>query len=161
MKSRFFKNIIKAVCLICALALLPTLVACNGNEEASETVGEIYRTITFNTNGGSAVASLKVRDNQYATRPEDPTLDNYVFRRWERDGREWLFESKKVSESMTLSALWVPAIELFELTPEENGSGLIITDFKKAGFAPMLYGITIDTLVTLTALAVIWCMGLM
>ena len=87
MKSRFFKNIIKAVCLICALALLPTLVACNGNEEASETVGEIYRTITFNTNGGSAVASLKVRDNQYATRPEDPTLDNYVFRRWERDGR--------------------------------------------------------------------------
>jgi len=41
------------------------------------------------------------------------------------------------------------------------GLGTSITDFKKAGFAPMLYGITIDTLVTLTALAVIWCMGLM
>ncbi len=40
------------------------------------------------------------------------------------------------------------------------GLGTSITDFKKAGFAPMLYGITIDTLVTLTALAVIWCMGL-
>ena len=35
-----------------------------------------------------------------------------------------------------------------------------IADFKKAGLAPMFYGITIDTLVTLTALAVIWCMGL-
>ena len=34
-------------------------------------------------------------------------------------------------------------------------------DFKNAGLKPMFYGITIDTLVTLTALGVIWCMGLM
>jgi len=41
------------------------------------------------------------------------------------------------------------------------GLGTSLTDFKRAGLAPMFYGITIDTLVTLTALAVIWCMGLM
>ena len=41
------------------------------------------------------------------------------------------------------------------------GLNTSLTDFKKAGLAPMFYGITIDTLVTLTALAVIWCMGLM
>lgn len=41
------------------------------------------------------------------------------------------------------------------------GLGTSITDFKKAGLSPMLYGITIDTLVTLTALVVIWCMGLL
>ncbi len=41
------------------------------------------------------------------------------------------------------------------------GLGTSITDFKKAGLKPMFYGITIDTLVTLTALGVIWCMGLM
>lgn len=41
------------------------------------------------------------------------------------------------------------------------GLSTSITDFKKAGLAPMFYGITIDTLVTLTALAVIWFMGLM
>ncbi|MBR5011943.1 MAG: putative sulfate exporter family transporter, partial [Clostridia bacterium] len=40
------------------------------------------------------------------------------------------------------------------------GLGTSITDFKKAGLAPMFYGITIDILVTLTALAVIWFMGL-
>lgn len=40
-------------------------------------------------------------------------------------------------------------------------AGTGITDFKKAGLAPMFYGITIDTLVTITALIVIWCMGLM
>ena len=41
------------------------------------------------------------------------------------------------------------------------GLGTSITDFKKAGLSPMFYGITIDTLVTLTALVVIWFMGLM
>ena len=41
------------------------------------------------------------------------------------------------------------------------GLNTSITDFRKAGLAPMLYGVTIDTLVTLTALVVIWCMGLM
>jgi uncharacterized integral membrane protein (TIGR00698 family) len=41
------------------------------------------------------------------------------------------------------------------------GLGTSITDFRKAGLAPMFYGITIDTLVTLTALIVIYCMGLM
>lgn len=41
------------------------------------------------------------------------------------------------------------------------GLGTSITDFKKAGLAPMFYGITIDTLVTLTALCVIRCMGLL
>lgn len=41
------------------------------------------------------------------------------------------------------------------------GLGTSLTDFKKAGLRPMFYGITIDTLVTITALAVIWCMGLM
>ena len=41
------------------------------------------------------------------------------------------------------------------------GLGTSITDFRKAGLAPMFYGVTIDTLVTLTALGVIFCMGLM
>lgn len=41
------------------------------------------------------------------------------------------------------------------------GLGTSLTDFKKAGLKPMFYGITIDTLVTLTALGVIWFMGLM
>lgn len=41
------------------------------------------------------------------------------------------------------------------------GLGTSLTDFKKAGLKPMFYGITIDTLVTLTALIVIRCMGLM
>lgn len=39
------------------------------------------------------------------------------------------------------------------------GLGTSITDFKKAGLSPMFYGITIDTLVTITAYVVIRLMG--
>ena len=39
------------------------------------------------------------------------------------------------------------------------GLNTSLLDFKKAGLRPMLYGVTIDTLVTLTALVVIWFMG--
>ncbi len=41
------------------------------------------------------------------------------------------------------------------------GLGTSISDFKKAGVRPMFYGVTIDTLVTITALIVICGMGLM
>ena len=41
------------------------------------------------------------------------------------------------------------------------GLNTSLLDFKKACLKPMFYGVTIDTLVTLTALVVIWCMGLM
>ena len=41
------------------------------------------------------------------------------------------------------------------------GLNTSLLDFKNAGLRPMFYGITIDTLVTLTALIVICCMGLM
>ena len=41
------------------------------------------------------------------------------------------------------------------------GLNTSLLDFKQAGLKPMFYGITIDTLVTLTALVVIWFMGLM
>ena len=41
------------------------------------------------------------------------------------------------------------------------GLNTSLTDFRKAGLRPMFYGITIDTLVTLTALAVIFFMGLL
>lgn len=40
------------------------------------------------------------------------------------------------------------------------GMNTSLADFKRAGLAPMFYGVTIDTLVTITALAVIRGMGL-
>ena len=64
--------------------------------------------------------------------------------------------SAEVSDIMKTASKFLMVTSLAAI-----GLGTSITDFKKAGLAPMFYGITIDTLVTLTALVVIWCMGLM
>ena len=63
------------------------------------------------------------------------------------------FTSKKILKSAS-KFLMVTALGAI-------GLGTSLTDFKRAGLSPMFYGITIDTLVTLTALVVIWFMGLM
>ena len=131
MNTRSYSKIIKALCLICAILLLPTFVSCNKEGESEETQGEIYYTVNFNTNGGSEIAGVRIKENGYITRPEDPTLDNYVFCRWEYDNRNWDFETKQVTANMTLNAVWVSAIELFHLEPNEQNTGLLITEFKK------------------------------
>lgn len=42
----------------------------------------ITHTVTFSSNGGSAVASQTVADGGKATKPEDPTKDGYTFDDW-------------------------------------------------------------------------------
>ena len=61
-----------------------------------------------------------------------------------------------VSDTMKSASKFLMVVALAAI-----GLNTSLTDFKKAGLRPMFYGITIDTLVTLTALVVIWCMGLM
>ena len=61
---------------------------------------------------------------------------------------------KQVMADTAKSRLMVAALAAIGLNTS-------LTDFKNAGLRPMFYGICIDTLVTLTALAVIWGMGLM
>lgn len=131
MHTRTHKKSVRFICLLCTLSFLFSLASCNGGNEGDESMTEVYYTVTFNTNGGSQIESIKVREGQYASRPEDPVLDNYVFRRWETDGREWHFETKKVTANMTLNALWISATELFSLEPDEKSGGLVITGFKK------------------------------
>lgn len=66
----------------------------------------------------------------------------------------WIPESTGALIKSTSKFLMVTALAAI-------GLGTSLLDFKKAGLRPMFYGITIDTLVTLTALGVIWMMGLL
>lgn len=131
MHNRYFKGILRYIALFCVVAMLASFVSCNDNSKESDTLTEKYYTVSFNSNGGSTVESIKVIENKYAKCPDDPTLDNYVFSHWELDGRRWVFETKKVTENVTLSAIWISAVELFELEPDEASGGLVITGFKK------------------------------
>ena len=138
MNTRSYSKFIKALCLICATLILPTFISCNSDKDEEETLGEIFYTVNFNTNGGSEIAGVRIKENGFVTRPEDPTLDNHVFCRWEYDNRTWDFETKQVNSNITLNAVWISAIDLFSLEPDEQNTGLVITGFKKqATFATL------------------------
>lgn len=65
-------------------------------------------TVTFNSNGGSAVASQTVNYNATATRPEDPTKTGSTFNKWvlSSDGTTEYEFTENVTANVTLKALW-------------------------------------------------------
>ena len=82
---------------LCLCLLLPVLVGCQKN----------VLTVTFDSNGGSAVASQSVKRGKYAAAPEKPAKFGYVFDGWQTaDGTEWAFDKQAVKENVTLIAKW-------------------------------------------------------
>lgn len=65
-------------------------------------------TVSFDTAGGSKVASQKVRDGAKASRPADPTCSGYSFDGWYKGGSKYDF-STPVTADMTLTAHWKAA----------------------------------------------------
>ena len=79
-------------------------------------------TVTFNSNGGSAVASAKTSGK--VTKPADPTHAGYKFLGWYKQGSStaWNFDDK-VTADITLVATW-EAIE-YNVTFDSNGGSAV------------------------------------
>ncbi len=63
-------------------------------------------TVTFNTDGGSDVASVVVEENKTLTKPTNPTKTGLIFNYWTKDGTTEFNLSTPLTESITLKALW-------------------------------------------------------
>ena len=75
---------------------------------SSTPVTERY-TVTFNSNGGTAVASQTVDKNGKVTRPTDPTRSGYTFGGWFKDTgftNAWDFNTDTVTANTNLYAKW-------------------------------------------------------
>lgn len=81
-------------------------------------------TVSFNSNGGSSVASVKTNDDGLITRPEDPTREGYKFISWQYNGEDFDFQSK-VTANMTLVAKW-----------EEEGASSVSVPAEKITLSP-------------------------
>ena len=70
-------------------------------------------TVTFNTNGGNTIASVKVESGKTVTKPANPTKKGYTFAGWYTDsGLKNTFDfNSKITANITLYAKWtaVPA----------------------------------------------------
>ena len=62
-------------------------------------------TVSFNSDGGSAVASQTVKYGGKAEKPENPTKLGYTFTGWELDGTAFDFGTA-VADNVTLTAQW-------------------------------------------------------
>jgi len=66
-------------------------------------------TVTFNSNGGSAVAPQTINHGSMATKPTDPTRTGYTITDWKRpNGNSHDFATTAVTSDITLTATWTP-----------------------------------------------------
>ncbi len=74
-----------------------------------ETRYAVRYTCSFNSNGGSSVASVSVNQNSLVTKPEDPVRQGYRFDGWYKDSalsKAWNFAGDTVQSDITLYAKW-------------------------------------------------------
>ena len=86
-----------------------------GTLTGNEIQGDLYRTVTFDSDGGSAVAPQQVLQGQKVQRPAAPTRDGYTFIGWYNKADlqyinmpEWNFDYP-VFENLELVAQWMEA----------------------------------------------------
>ncbi len=94
-------------------------------------------TIKFNSNGGTSVASQKVKPNEKATEPEAITKHGYIFDGWYLDKNKYDFETP-VTKNITLTAKWKEDenVKRYEVTFDSDGGSKVdkqrIIDGEKA-----------------------------
>ncbi len=76
----------------------------NKEPEKEEVVVKTY-TVTFNTDGGTKLSSIKVKENDLITKPDTPVKEGYNFLGWYLNNKTYNF-STKVTSDITLLAKW-------------------------------------------------------
>lgn len=62
-------------------------------------------TVTFDSNGGTKVASVEVEKGSKVSIPSDPTKEGFTFTGWYLDNKKYDFD-QKVEKDITLKAVW-------------------------------------------------------
>ena len=98
--------------LLAASAML-SIASCKTNDEPNDDPNQNQNenekqtyTVTFNTNGGSAVSEQKIETGNKATKPSDPSKTDYKFIGWYTDEaltKEFSFDTA-ITSNITLYA---------------------------------------------------------
>ncbi len=88
--------------------------------------------VTFDSNGGTAISEIIVKENETITKPADPTREGYVFVGWYYNDELFDF-STKITKDMVLEARWAEidgdkiTLNVTTLTLAVNEEGVIET----------------------------------
>lgn len=108
------KKLIIALVLIILILLIFILYLLFGKEKSF--------TITFDTNGGTEISNIEVKDDEIVKLPETPTKDGYKFVGWTNKDGNIITEGTKVTEDITLKAEWI-SNDAETVTAEFNTDG--------------------------------------
>ena len=90
-------------------------------------------TVTFNSNGGSTVASQTVEEGSKVTKPANPTRDGYKFECWLLNGKEYNFNSA-ITGNITLTAKWTEVVKKqYIVTFNSNGGSTVASQTVEEG----------------------------
>ena len=113
--KEYFKYLIVTVMFVFAVT-----TSCKKDNENSFIV-------TFNSNGGSVVEAITVKQNKKIDEPAAPTLDKYIFAGWYMDNHtfeyKWNFVINTVTENIILNAKWEENI--YTVTFNSNGGSAV------------------------------------
>lgn len=97
--------------MVVTMIMATLFVSCTEEPPAPELF-----TVTFDSNGGSAVASQQVERGKCAQQPKAPVKEGFEFVNWNLDGKVYDFAAP-VTKSITLKAVWKAEVKP-EPTPE-------------------------------------------
>jgi len=115
-----------------------TVIACDDTEDPVDPIDPVTYTVTFNTNEGSAVASIDVEENDKVTKPADPTKEGFTFEYWYTTDEAVEFDfNTAITADIILNALWEENIpdgptdaELIALDIESIEENLYASEFQ-------------------------------
>ena len=114
--------------LLAALALAFLFIGCPDTSSTDPTTF----TVTFDSQGGSAVASQSVVEGQAAQEPQAPTRAGHTFAGWyisstnQTESNLWNFDTP-ITANRTLYARWVTGenVQMFTITFNSNGGSAV------------------------------------
>ncbi|MBR2474429.1 MAG: InlB B-repeat-containing protein, partial [Clostridia bacterium] len=131
-----------ALLIVCILALsFAALTACEDEP--------VTYTVTFDSDGGTAVEAQTVVDGKKATEPTVPTKEGYTFDGWYLGTEKWSFGGHIVTSDMTLKAKWASPTTHIVTFDSDGGTSVeaqTVEDGQKATepTAPTKEGYTFD-----------------
>ena len=81
-------------------------------------------TVTFNSDGGSAVEAQTIDEGENATAPTAPTKSGYTFGGWTLNGEAYDFETP-VTSDIELVAVWTKAAVMYDVTFNSDGGSAV------------------------------------
>ncbi len=98
------KNVLISLSLVVATAItsvVPVVVISNVTKTSVK-----YFTVSFDSNGGTPIDSIKVAKGKKIKQPKDPLLNGYHLLYWLNNQKVWFFEENVVDRDLTLNAKW-------------------------------------------------------